>query len=82
MPMASGIGGTPSIRLSGISVDECSISAAGRISDCTVAANSGSPKCGKVGLDCECGWFNGFRFTIHTVGLLVESGGIDTGSKG
>lgn len=76
MPMASG--GTPSIRLSGISVDECSISATGRISDCTVAANSGS---GKAGLDCECGWCNDFRFTIHTIGLLVESGGIDTGSK-
>lgn len=81
MPMDSGIGGTPSIRLSGISVDECSISAKDRISGCTVAANCGSPKCGQVGLDCECGWLNDFRFTIHTVGLLVESGGIDAGSK-
>lgn len=81
MPMASGSGGIPSIRLSGISVDECSISATGRISDCTVAANCGSPKCGEVVLDCECGWFNDFRFTIHTVGLLVESGGFDAGSK-
>lgn len=51
--MASGIGETPSIRLSGISVDECSISATVRISNCTVAANCGSPKGGEVGLDCE-----------------------------